>query len=34
MLSIEISEKIGNLLKEARKERNISANKLVKKIKY
>ncbi|MGC9604242.1 helix-turn-helix domain-containing protein [Staphylococcus warneri] len=34
MLSIETSAKIGNLLKKARKKRNISANKLVKKIKY
>lgn len=34
MLSMETSKKIGNLLKEARKERNISANKLVGKIKY
>ncbi|MGW9991285.1 transcriptional regulator with XRE-family HTH domain [Staphylococcus hominis] len=34
MLSIETSKKIGNLLKEARKERKISANKLVGKIKY
>lgn len=34
MLSIETSKKIGNLLKEARKERKISANRLVGKIKY
>lgn len=34
MLTLETSKKIGNLLKEARKERKISANKLVGKIKY
>lgn len=34
MLSIETSKKIGSLLKEARKEKKISANKLVGKIKY